>query len=637
MSEGHEGRGLPKALLWGGVAAAGLAVVGALAGLIIWALGSAPPEPLSSVVQGPLPSKVHFVGQSASLNENDDMDTPPALDRSFLARVLCGGQDVAQRLLDAKGKPLKDLGPRVLDLLANDDVAPAMKCAVDLYDRIDERAMVALKFKDPDDEERQVVLMAAHFDELPMKKHAFRGLSGYCEKDESSDACAKDGVAAVPLEGVWAAGPLAAIEAFTREWTAERETATTNVQIARDLTLALEPAHEVRVFIKPDHVTLSHPCFVAAPGDALLPFSNHCWPDDVQHLAKSITAETRGYAILQDHPARSGTFRSVHVLLARDERGAEDIVRDLRDLTRDWKAQLENKKADMVTLVRDIDDDALAEAHDAILQAFLRAAKNMEIEQDGRFVRLRLKEELRDGEKAAVQDGLGVSAADLKAAVQVVEALESGQPAPKSALTHFVGEEAAHWMLLPRASEQDCEKISEHFDALVKRGVPTEHFGAKFRLQQRLAKGCTGQPLPASYRACLLEAEDVASMAECAGPRQPSAARAWKALEGQWKLENVVADEEPEVRDLLEGSLLEFRNAEVAWSGSDLQARTEHAADSPAPDRVSFRWPLAKEPFAMEGEVLSPNEVRLAPDEDGFSIVMKRAELGRSLFEKEEP
>jgi hypothetical protein len=637
MSEGQRERGLPKALLWGGLGIGGLAVVGAVGALVIWALGSGPPEPLGTVVEGPLPSKVHFVGQSASLNENDKVDTPPALDRSFLARVLCGGQDVAQRLLDAKGKPLKDLGPEVLDLLADDDVAPAMKCAADLHDRIDERAMVALKFKDDDDEMRQVVLIAAHFDELPLKKHAFRGLSGYCEKDEASDACAKDGTAAVPLEGLWAAGPFAAIEAFTREWTAERETATTNMQIARDLTLALEPAHEVRVFIKPDHVTLSHPCLAAAPGEGLIPFTNHCWPDDVQHLTKSITAETRGHAILQDHPARSGAFRSVHVLLARDERGAEDIVRDLRDLTRDWKAQLENKKADMVKLVRDMEDDALAEAHDAILQAFLRAATHMEIEQDGRLVRLRLEEDLRDGEMAAVQAGLGVSAADLKEAVQIVEALESGQPAPKSALAHFVGEEAAHWMLLPRANEQDCEKISDHFDSIVQRGVPTEQFGAKFRLQQRLTKGCAGQPLPGSYRTCLLEAQDMASMAECAAPRQPSAARAWKILEGQWKLGNVVVDKKPEVRDVLEGSHFEFRNAEVAWSGSDLRARTEHGVDSPAPDKVSFRWPLADEPFAVEGEVLSPNEIRLAPDKDDFSGVMKRAELGHSLFEKEAP
>lgn len=623
------------------VVAGVLLLVGSAAGGAVWLLRrSTPPEPLATLVNGPLPGKVSALGQTAQLDPLEQPEVPAAIDRSSLASLLCGGVDVAQRLFDAKGETVDELGPEVLDLFANEKVAPALRCAARVYPKIRRHALLTLAFEGDDDADRQVALLAGDFRSLPMAAHSFRGLAGYCRRDPKSGDCDQDGFAAVRRHGMWATGKFAAVQALAREWTSERKTATTDVQIVRDLTAALEPADAIRLFVKPDHVVLSSACFAVAPPVEPLAFAGKCWPDDVGDTMKSISAEVRGYAVEQDFPLRSGKLRTDYVLLARDEREAEDLERDVDDLIRDWRARLENQKANLIQIVRKMKDERAEDAYEAQLEAFLRAADGMKAERHGRVVRLRLEEPLREGERKAIAAGLGRSAADLHAAAQVVEALEAGNRPPEKAVARFVGQDAATWMLLPRASKDDCKAIHQHFDELVARGVPTEQFGAKFRVSKWLDGGkCAGMPLPASRRACLTGASDLAAMDACPSPLTPGQAWARRVLEGQWRVTkvSVKGDDDGSTTRVLEGSRFEFGKEKVAWATSGHRVMADHRADAAADGEVSFRWPSNQGPFVVEAKPSGDGTLHVAPDDGSFEVVLERAHFDRSLLAAAQP
>src|SRR5690606_31629938 len=89
-------------------------------------------------------------------------------------------------------------------------------------------------------------------------------------------------------------------------------------------------------------------------------------------------------------------------------------------------------------------------------------------------------------------------------------------------LARLVGDEAAGWMLEPRATKASCERIREHRSELASGGVPTADFGANFRLEQRFTDArCVGMVMPAATLSCLPEASSIAAMDRCAIPRAP--------------------------------------------------------------------------------------------------------------------
>jgi hypothetical protein len=600
---------LAAAMVLGTLLIAGLAT----AGIILWVeRSSGPKEPLASLTEGTLPAKVSRLSQTTALNTWPQYRVPKAVDDASLARTFCDGVDIASKLVKAKGADLTTLESKgIMDLLAHDGLGRALRCGSAIRDHVVRPALGVVRFKHRDDK-RKVFLLRSKFHKLPLQRHSFRGLEGFCRQSDQKDAdCAEDHLAAAHTGKLWAAGPFPDVKAFVREWTSDRQTATTDVRIARSLTSTLEPADETRVIVKPDQVAFQAACFQVGPRDEALEFTNHCWPDDLDETLKSIVAEVRGYSLEGSFPFRDGEVRFVYRMLSRDEQGARDLTQATRDLTRDWKAHLENRDADLVEIVRGLDDDDRSEAYGAVLQAFLRGAADMTVVRDGRMVELRIEAALRDPERKAVKPYVQKRSRDLQVASRIVAALQKDEEVARKDLAHFVGQDVARWMLLPRASKSDCTELRQHFDAIVEAGVEPEQYGAKFRMEKRLGDGaCVGSPLPPKRKQCLLKATDVASMASCPEPLSPFERYARAQLQGKWKVAEVEKAYGMNYfqRQSLKGRPLQVDGDRIAW-GEDpvrlgrlrLRARSTDSFSFDLPGKDDNTLRVVAKPNAMEG------------------------------------
>jgi hypothetical protein len=489
---------------------------GLIAGAVAVALPMLGGSPLVSeaILEEGMPSQVQSLIVFRAPSEPSESDR--VLAGSSMAGF-CGGTDVGDELLDARGATPAELERRgVLGLLQRPGVREELACGARIAAAAGAFKMVLVSFEDGEETRSVALLSLGELAEPPFpQRHNFSGLDGRCHPaEEGSAECAADEHALVRRGDEWAFGDAGDVAAYAREWNrgAERSE-TTHMEYARLLGRALdEDAVITPVQIRPEALPLDGMCG-QVPGGV-----EECLPDDAGDSVTRILARIRGVSAevrAPTHAIMSPALRWRMTFAARDEEDASDVARELEALVQDWRAHLENNESAYIERIRESEARDV-DRQEAMLRGFLRAMAEAEVEADGRLARLVAEAELSDAEQREVRTYLTTVREEREAAARVVTATQAGEAPARTDLARLVGDEAAGWMLEPRASAASCAQIAERLTQLAAGGVATADFGAHFRLQQRLGEDrCRGTVMPAATLACLTGATSIAAMERC--------------------------------------------------------------------------------------------------------------------------
>jgi hypothetical protein len=528
-----------------------------------------------------------------------DLDEVAVLPNAYIASALegevCGGIDTAQLLGHARGKSLavlRKLG--VLDLPTSDGVRTGLRCGDAVRAGLIAPTTVTINFAD-NDKTLSVVALGANLQQLPselgFQRHAFSGLEGQClhAKDAKTD-CPDDAVAAFHDGTTWFFGTTTAIDAFARSYTTAREELTTTVDTLQEAIESTGDSDSTAITAKPESIPWQKPCLEAAPLDHKSDFANACFPKGEERLMDAIVAKVRGVALQDDILGKSARYAFTFLLVARDDDSAKDLEKDVQDLARDWRAQLSNSEPDLAKLVRAPSDYVHDDFWKVAFDPFMRAMRGMKVSRSGRVVRLVIDEALVPAEAKSLKEFVETRTQDQIAATSVIDALIQHSPLPEKSLANFVSPEVAWWMVMPKATDDDCVAIGAKLKALSK-DVAIADFGLKFQLEKRYAKAaCVGVGLPGDAKTCLLGAGDLKAFAAC--PVMPSAgvAVASRKLEGQWTVASV--DPATDATSEFVGAKLEVKGGRAAFQfGTAPASEGDANVQSDDGDELSFSLP----------------------------------------------
>jgi hypothetical protein len=544
-----------------------------------------------------LPGRTVLVSE-ARLEPNLDefAELPPEYGASALAEFACGGVSLTRLLRASRDKDLAWLQERgLLDLLQNDAWRDALTCGDTVRKTLTAVSVGRVSFNDAD-KVLEVGLLRTSGGDLPGKwlHHTFSGFAGQCERPkDASNACQPGGHATFYDAPLRVVGDLDAVESFAHAYASVREDVSTNVEILDELIKLSGKSDVTTLTAKPEHVDFEDVCRRAAPVESSEAFIKACFPDGQATLIASIETKVRGLAVEQDFLTRN-RVRWSKVLLARDEEAATSIEKDLIDLVRDWRSQLENNEPQLIKIYREpstfVHDDLMR----SVLDPFLRALRGMKVERHGQVVRLLADEELRPEESKTIHEFSETRRTDQSATLEIIDALLAKTPPPASSLAVFVGPEAAAWIVAPRAREEDCAALAAKLHALSSGELPPELFGAKFRLERQLTGStCVGKALPADVKGCFLSSASLADFAKCKLPASPFVFAATSKLIGQWQVKPSADMGATEVA-LLKTCRLEFSETTTAFGCGAGRWTTALLVESSSSDVGSVALPFAK-------------------------------------------
>ena len=505
-------RGVPRWILGVAIGLSGGALI-ALAMAVATPMLGGSPLVSEAILEEGMPSQVQSL---TVLRTPSEAQSDRVLVGSLMAGF-CGGTDVGDALLDARGATPAELeGRGVLGLLHRPGVREELACGARIASAVGDFKMVVVTFE-AGEERRTVALMRlGELAEPPFpKRHNFSGLEGRCHPaEEGSAECAEGEDALVRRGDEWAFGDASAVAAYAREWNRGGERSeTTHMEYARLLGRALdEDAVITHVQVRPEALPFDVIC-AQVPGGV-----EACLPSDAADSITRILAQIRGVSAevrAPTHAMMSPALRWTMTFAARDEEDASDVASELEALVQDWRAHLENNESAFIERIRESEARDV-DRQEAMLRGFLRAVAEAEVETDGRLARLVAASELSDAEQREVRAYLATVREEREAAARVVSATQAGEAPARADLARLVGDEAAGWMLEPRASAASCAQVHERLTQLAGGGVATADFGAHFRLEQRLGDDrCTGTVMPAATLACLTGATSIAAMDRC--------------------------------------------------------------------------------------------------------------------------
>ena len=416
------------------------------------------------------------------------------------------------------------------------------------------------------------------------------------------------------------------MEAFARAYTSVRNDLTTTVDILQETIASTTDADVIEITAKPDAIPWASPCEVTGPVEHKKEFLDACFPKGQEKLLDSIVTKVRGIAVERDILAKAAAYHMGFVLLARDEDAARDVEKDLRNLVRDWRAQLANSEPEMAKLIRAKSEYVRDDFWKAAFDAFMRAMRGMSVSRSGAVVRLSIHEPLRPEESKALKEFVETRTQESDRHEQNHRSDLAGRARAEKSLSVFVDADVAAWMSLPKATETDCDAIGTKLKALSK-DAPIEEFGLKFKMEQRFAKSaCVGQAWSAEAKACALGASDLTGLAACKPPTNVLTQVASRKLQGQWVGESVEPDTDKAGR-IWVGSKLEFgSNSHVSFitsagMGNPLEGDAEIQAEG---SKASFRFPLPGKTDRMTVAFVGDDKIMLLPDRR-TTITYKRA------------
>ena len=497
-----------------------------------------------------LPPGTKLISQSQRVRGDDiPTHTVALLAAAFSDTTVCGGpSDPANAVALARGKSLREIVEQELfsQTLQSEAARSAVKCGYAIARTLLDPRLSTVTFT-YNGQDMVVSAVRSNAADLPLGarfiRHSFGGLPGYCEHTGSAWGCKEGGVGIFRIESNWIFGSIDDAEAFARSYTSADTEPRPNPEIISELMDRVEPTDGfVELIARPDTISWVLPCLSAAPfGESTpaSPFMEACAPRQTQQAFDAIEDKARG-AIVQDK--RVVTSHEIYeriVVLAYDSEGAQAIQRNVEDLARDWRDQVENHEIEISKIYREHSTYNHDRIRGIVQDAFFRAIKGVTVSRSGLAVTLKIEEKLNEQELRQLNDFVATGTVDQQATESIVNAMNDGAPIPTASLANFIGLDAATWFALPQASENDCAAFSQKLQTL-STNLPVQLFGLKFQIQRRFeTNACVGQAMPGKMVECVRDASTLQALDRCRFTDRPDVQLAKAEVYGRWQTESV--------------------------------------------------------------------------------------------------
>lgn len=333
-------------------------------------------------------------------------------------------------------------------------VQSLLECGSILGSALDTGFQTAVGFTDDTGAKAEIDILKLNIPSLPPKygltQHAFGGTKeGYCRTTDparptvtldcgpSSEAVLKDGT-------TWFLGRRVEMEAVARSLTSPKAELSTGMSALNDAANQVEGLSSLRIESQLTSVRpfLEAPCAWAASqtvgsGPAFL---SACFPFTDSRVISDIDAKLRAAAfeIEPDVLKAQGVHGGV-ILVARDDDSAKQVEKDANELVSDWKAQLENNEAKMVTQAKNNPHSLRQRQFAIIVDNFSQALRAMKVTRSSRVVKLQFQKPLDPSDKTDLDDARAKTAALRSGVADVLNAIKLKQPIPVLPLTSIVG------------------------------------------------------------------------------------------------------------------------------------------------------------------------------------------------------
>lgn len=479
---------------------------------------------------------------------------------SALAARFCGGTDLVGELFAAR---YRDAASAVAPFGALRDpvsLTDALKCGKALADAMEGRAVVQLGVLDGREPRR----VAAIKHKAPLSPFvgfvdkSFGSLLGRCtpprqgEKAAAGGPCAENGAAGFDDGGVYYGGRADDVTFFAAAYRAAGGGSRDGDPAATlaDLAKQLDPADSWELRFRPESIDLALPCVAAAPTDAVGELLALCLPQGREADGAALAADVKASAVMRERPEAGKAVGFEYVLWARDAdsaRSAESKLQGYADALAKTVQQNEQALLKVVASGKDPRDAVFR----AVARTWLDALKKPAVRASGDTVRLTVRKDLFEDDKAQVKALTLATSEDVQKAGVVVNAVLEAKAPPADAVAHFLGPDLAGWVLAPDATVQDCRQIAKHANDMSNApDFPNDQFLPMTELIESWGgavpenekdeiqideKACTGRRLPAEAKACLLGAKTIPDMNKCPVPVSPDTATFRTRIQGKWR------------------------------------------------------------------------------------------------------
>ena len=367
---------------------------------------------------------------------------------------------------------------------------------------------------------------------------SYRGMSGFCRTGERDGYCDESDYGAFSKDTSWFFGTKTALEAFAPNVRKPKEKLGPRVEAMKEAAAQTEGLPIVRIQANPKSSGefFSTPCLYGALHSAapLGKFLDGCFPGkQVEKTLEEVDSKIKAaaYEMDGDHQ-KAKAFHGNLVFVAKDDRGAKDVERDIKDVVAEWSAHIDSNEAKLINDSRELARTSRQKKFGAVADAYFHALKKAKVTRKGRSVIVSFREEISAADLEALEEADRTTKEKRVATASILDALQARKPIPEDALAELVGPSWARHLAAPPTaayarmamSESECRSIQSRLATirLTDRNLTSE---ARTMYIQHKYATCSTQPpeTDLAQRSCLSTFTTAAEYSLCAGTSAASA------------------------------------------------------------------------------------------------------------------
>lgn len=528
-----------------GIAGGALFLLAAAGGIGVWAYAKRAKQVALPVDATLLPTQTNEVAtQLIEATRETDEEVRRAYLAAELGSEMCrpGTSDPARRIEELGSRTPRDAKEIFLDPKKREEIAQVLECGAVLGATLDSPYQTAISFDDEDGKKQRVGV--GHFTLTGAPKgqgflpQSYRGMSGFCRTGEKDAECDAQDYGAFSNDKSWFFGTKTALDAFAPNVRKPKEKLGPRVEAMKEAAAQTEALPVVRIQAAPksSREFFATPCLYGALHSAapLGKFLDGCFPGkQLDKTLEEIDSKIKAaaYEMDPDHQ-KAKAFHGNLVFVAKDDRAAKDVERDVKDVVAEWSAHIDSNEAKLINDSRELARTSRQKKFGAVADAYFHALKKAKVARKGRSVVVSFREEISADDLEALDEADRTTKVKRLATASIIDALQARKPVPEAALAELVGPSWARYLASPPAaaltrvamSESECRSIQSRLVSinLGDRNLTPE---ARTMFISHKYASCSVSPpeIDLAQRPCLSTFRTAAEYALCAGSSTVSA------------------------------------------------------------------------------------------------------------------
>ncbi len=524
-----------------GIAGGAFVLFGAVAGIGTWAYLKKQKPAALPVEASLLPPETNEI---ATQLIEATRETDEGVRRAYLAAELgsemCrpGAMNPAHRLEELGSRTPRDAKDFFFDAKKREETTRLLECGAVLGGTLESPYQAAISFDDELGKKQRVGVGHFSLAGVPngqgFTPYAFRGMSGFCRAGERDISCDESDYGAFKHESAWFFGTRAGLEAFAPSVRRPKEKLGIRVEAIREAAAQTEglPVMRIQANPKSSKDFFMTPCLYGAVQSAagLSKFLEGCFPGKtLDRTLEEIDSKIKAAAFEMDGDhQKAKAFHGNIVFVAKDERAAKDVERDIKDVVGEWSAHVDANEAKLIVDSRELAVTSRQKKFGAVADAYFAALKKAKVSRSGRSVRVSFLEKISADDLAALEEADRTTRAKRVATASVIDALKARKPIPEASLGVLVGPAWAKYLASPDNAargrtpleEAECKKLQQRvaWFSLSDKAFAGNPEARTMLLSHKFASCSTRPPeVEDAQRACLASFKTAAEYAMCAG------------------------------------------------------------------------------------------------------------------------